>query len=96
LKSDGAVAWISCEQGVELPQSDIAVGREARCQRPGTYAWVYRESAAAEQGPPQPDGQYQAPTLLDQGREIAPLSLRLHGSKLTWTNGTQHRSANLG
>jgi hypothetical protein len=95
VKSDGAVAWISCVGGSLIPESDLAVGGHAVCQHAGEYAWVYSENAATEHGPPQSDGQYPAPTLLDEGTGIVPLSLRLRGSTLTWMHGSKQHSATL-
>jgi hypothetical protein len=96
VKADGAVAWISCLRGPRIPESDLAVGRRARCQHAGTYSWVYSEDAAEERGQvPGSDGAITVPRLLDQGVHIAPLSLKLRGSKLTWRHGSKLRSGTL-
>jgi hypothetical protein len=96
VRPDGAVAWISCRQGTRIPESDLATGRRARCQHPGTHSWVYAQDAAGEPGQnPASNGVFVVPRLLDQGAHIAPRSLALHGATLTWRDGAQLRSATL-
>jgi|GEM_PF-3014365 len=88
VNAAGAVAWISCEPGGNRVGFSYAVGRRARCQRPGRRAWVY--SAIANKQYP-----VRMPTLLDDGRGIAPLSLRLAGSTVTWIDHGARRMAPL-
>jgi hypothetical protein len=88
VRDDGAVAWISCASGDEVPKDDIATGKAARCVRLGTYAWVYRENASAESKPG-------GATLLAQGPDIAPLSLRLKGQTISWIQDHRWRTASL-
>jgi len=85
-KADGAVAWISCDAGGGRVGFDLAVGRRARCQRPGRQAWVYSANGRDPLG---------KPTLLDDGRGIAPLSLRLEGPTVRWTDRAAERIAPL-
>jgi hypothetical protein len=80
VNTDGAVAWISCDAGDVGPS--IAIGRHARCQRPGRYAFVYTTKGNAAI----------SPTLLDQGRGIAPRSLRLTGSTISWVDHGKRRT----
>jgi hypothetical protein len=96
VRPDGAVAWISCSQGRRIPESDLAVGRRARCQHAGAHAWVYAQDAAGEPGrDPAHDGTFVVARLLDQGVDIAPRSLELRGTTLTWRHGATLRSATL-
>jgi hypothetical protein len=64
----------------------------------GAVAWIARMSSL---GGGHPELQVLAANagasarLLDSGDGVAPASLRLHGSRLTWKHGGQVRSATL-
>jgi hypothetical protein len=86
---DGALVWTSCESGETLG-ADLAVGRRARCQRAGSFAWVFT-AKGTEQAPV-----VSAPTRLDHGGGIAPISLRVTGSVISWIDHGKRLTAELG
>jgi len=80
--SDGDVAWISCTSYALTPQFGA---RTRDCVRPArtSRSSVFRAS---------PHGR---PVLLDSGREIKQLSLRLSGGTLSWVHSGRRRHARL-
>lgn len=65
-------------------EKDFATGPNARCQRPGTEAYVVTTPRAGG-----------VAKLLDKGRLIDPLSVQLRGSTVVWKDGGTRRSATI-
>jgi hypothetical protein len=62
----------------------------------GSVAWIVSRGRHGAESFAVHDAPASAPpALLDQGPAIAPFSLRISGSLLSWQDGTQHRSAQL-
>ena len=80
VKRDGAVAWIGTDHSL------VARGRDV--------VEVHAVDAAALPMPSVPPSPT-AGRLLDSGPQVAPGSLRLHGSTLTWKHGAAVRHATL-
>ena len=79
---DGDVAWISCTSYTLTAQFGA---RTRDCVRPArtSRSFVYRAS------------HHGRPVLLDSGREIKQLSLRLSGGTLSWVHSGRRRHARL-
>jgi hypothetical protein len=79
LRRDGAAAWITC------PGKRRSVGEfKPTCDSPGHADGVYTLKPQAKSA-----------KLVARGTRIDPHSLRLHGSRITWTQRGQQRSAHL-
>jgi hypothetical protein len=79
LRTNGAVAWISCPGGYSGSPPARA------CRRGGglvKHVWVYGSRRLD-------------PRLVDRGRMIRPATLRLRGSLLSWRNGRKLHRARL-
>lgn len=83
VKADGSLAWITCPERTALVYT-INASRTPNCVRAGD-----RDSVIAL-----PRGATGA-TVLDTGRRIDPSSLRLRGSRLSWTDRGRRRHATL-
>jgi hypothetical protein len=87
----GDAAWIACESSSyhqpddEQRYRDFETGRAARCQHAGQQTWVLAAGPTTTANA--------TPRIVDSGQKIGPLSLRLHGSRITWTDGGKTRSA---
>jgi hypothetical protein len=79
LRANGALAWVSCAS------RDLTAGRINSCKR-GTRK-VKRVYVLASRA--------WKPRLADASRRIDPLSLALHGQRLTWRAGRKVRSTRL-
>jgi hypothetical protein len=97
--SDGrGLRTLDATQGPRRPESYQSVSSIV-VRRDGAVAWVARASSLGGGG--QSSLQVLAADagsgarLLDSGAGIAPASLALHGSRLTWKDGGQSRSASL-
>jgi hypothetical protein len=81
LKADGAVAWVSCAEPDGPVSGDVSkTCRHAGGETKRLFKW---------------DAGSKSPQLLDKGRMIQAASLRLSGSRLTWTHSGRTRSARL-
>jgi hypothetical protein len=79
LRSNGAVAWISCSS---FNPADVV---DASCARPSGR--LKRVSVLSSRST--------VPRIVDTGARIDPRTFELRGSLLTWRNGTTTRSARL-
>ena len=85
VKSNGALAWITCPEPLASNSETQIVGdRGPTCVRAGSLDRVYKLDAGARKR-----------TLLDRGRRIQPSSLRLAGSQLSWRADGRLRRAHL-
>jgi hypothetical protein len=83
VRRNFALAWIVCRgsRNHNLPTPDEPV-----CNRRRVYNNVFKSDAGTKRGDEK---------RLDWGRGIPAASLKLEGSRLTWTHGKQRRSATL-
>jgi hypothetical protein len=96
--SDGALLGSYPATAVRLAESFSAVGSLV-VRADGAVAWIGRTTSIGrlaravqvwKAGP-----SAASPTLVDSGGGIAPASLRLHGSTLSWRDGSTARQATL-
>jgi hypothetical protein len=83
MTQTGAIAWIA--QGYDVVNGGAckAPGRRTRDRDYCNYPWeVHKVDRSRTR-------------LLDSGFAIAPRSLQLHRTKVSWTNGRRHRLARL-
>ncbi len=98
----GHVAWIICPEPVYAngATGNIYGGRAPDCLRPGAQDKVLKSTGGGHFG--NGNDANGMPTfvggnlsVLDRGRQIDPLSLRLRGERLSWISGRHHRHARL-
>jgi hypothetical protein len=80
MRANGAIAWVTCPSNREPTFIGVGQCRRGTSKRKEVYAWNAHD---------------RRPRRLEVSSRIDPGSLRLRGSRLTWRNGRQLRTARL-